>query len=389
MAIPFKVNLRSLFIRKVSTITTIACLALVVAVFSTMMSLAAGLRYTFRKTGDPSNVMILRDGAQSETESFVTLEQMQILQTLPGIAKDDKGRPVATGEVVIIINKNKRGTAADSANISLRGVPPETFAAHPEIKVVEGRSFEPGQLELIASRSIAKKFDNCGLGETLTLNRRPFKIVGIMDAGGSTHDSEIWGDVTVVREAFKRDGYSSVLLRAQDPSSVATIKDAVKRDQRLKLKALTETEYFEAQTMQASMLESTGFFLAVFLAIGAAFGAANTMYAAVSSRAKEIGTMRAIGFSRFAILVAYVTEAFVLGIAGGIIGIAITYFFIDGLQTGTANFTTFSEISFAFRVTPILVVLSIAFASVIGALGGLLPARFAARAPITQALRQL
>lgn len=388
MAIPFKVNLRSLFIRRVSTLSTIACLALVVAVFSTMMSLAAGLRYTFRKTGDPLNVMILRDGAQSETESSVSLEQKQILQTLPGVAKGADGKPVATAEVVIIINKNKRGTA-DSANISLRGIPPEGFSAHPEVKIVEGRNFQSGQLELISSRSIAKKFENCGLGDTLTLNRRPFKIVGILDAGGSTHDSEIWGDVTVIRDAFKRDGYSSVILRAQDPSAIATIKAGVKGDQRLMLKAITETEYFEAQGKQASMLESVGFFLAVFLAIGAAFGAANTMYAAVSSRSREIGTLRAIGFSRFAILVAYVTEALVLGLAGGIIGVAVTYLLVDGLTTGTANFTTFSEVSFAFRVTPILVAISIAFASIVGALGGLLPARLAARAPITEALRQL
>lgn len=388
MAIPFKVNLRSLFIRKVSTLTTIACLALVVAVFSTMMSLAAGLRHTFRKTGDPLNVMILRDGALSETESFVTLDQMQILETLPGVAKEASGRPIVTGEVVIIINKHKRGTP-DSANITLRGVPPEAFSAHPEVKVAEGRSFEPGQLELIASRSIARKFENCGLGETLTLNRRPFKLVGILDASGTTHDSEIWGDATVVRDAFKRSGYSSVILRAEDASAIETIKSGVKADQRLKLKVITEPDYFEAQMQQAGMLEGVGVFLAAFLAIGAAFGAANTMYAAVSSRAREIGTLRAIGFSRFGILTAYVAEALVLGLAGGIVGVAVTYFLVDGLQTGTANFTTFSEVSFAFRVTPILVVISIAFASVIGALGGLLPARLAARAPITQALRQL
>ena len=387
MAIPFKVNLRSLFVRKVSTLTTIACLALVVAVFSTMMSLAAGLKHTFRKTGDPLNVMVMREGSQSETESFVSIEQTQILKTLPGVAKGPDGNPITTGEVVIIINKNKRGTP-DGANVTLRGVTPD-LSAHPEVKVVEGRNFQSGQIELIASRSIAKKFENCGLGETLTLKKRPFKIVGIFDAGGTTHDSEIWGDVTVVRDVFTRNGFSTVILRAQDSSAVSSLKAAVNGDQRLKLKVLPETEYFAAQTTQAAGIQAAGVFLATILAIGAAFGAANTMYAAVSSRSKEIGTLRAIGFSRLSILVAYVSEALILGLVGGIIGVAITYLFVDGVTTGTANMTTFSEVSFAFRVTPILVAVSIAFASVVGAVGGLLPARLAARAPITQALRQL
>jgi putative ABC transport system permease protein len=388
MAIPFKVNFRSLFVRKTSTLTTIACLALVVAVFSTMMSLAAGLKHTFSKTGDPLNLMVMREGSQSETESFVSLDQTQILETLPGIAKGPDGKPVVTGEVVIIINKNKRGTH-DGANITLRGVSQAGFSAHPEIKVVEGRNFETGQLEVIASKAMAKKFENCGLGETLTLNKRPFKIVGIFDSGGSTHDSELWGDVTVVREAFRRNGYSTVILRAQDSSAISSIKAAVDADQRLKLKVVPETQYFSEQTKQAQPIEFAGVFLATILAFGAAFGAANTMYAAVSSRSKEIGTLRAVGFSRIAILIAYVSEAMLLGLAGGILGVAITYLFVDGVKTGTANMVTFSEVSFAFRVTPVLVAVSIAFASVVGALGGLLPARLAARAPITQALRQL
>ena len=387
MAIPFKVNLRGLFVRKVSTITTVVCLALVVAVFSSMMSPANGLKYTFRNTGDPRSVLILREGATSEVQSGVTLEQFQILRTLPGVAKGPDGSPVATGEVVVVINRDKRGARA-GANITVRGISPEGFAAHGEIRLVEGKTFEAGKSELIVSRSIAKKFENCGLGETLDLQKRKFLVVGIFDAGGSSHDSEIIGDVTDLRDAFKRGAYSTVLLRAADNSGVATIKDAIARDRRLKLKAIPESQYYAEQTRQAQPIQVAGIFLATILAVGAGFGAANTMYAAVSSRSREIGTLRAIGFSRSAIMIAYLTEAFALGVAGGAIGMAITYLAVNGVTTGTSNWETFSEVSFAFRVTPALVALGIAFSSVIGALGGLLPARLAARAPITQALRQ-
>lgn len=388
MAIPFKVNLRGLFVRKVSTLTTVACLALVVGVFSGMMALVSGLKYTFRTTGDPLNVMVMREGSTSETNSIVTLDQFSILSTLPGIARDASGRPVANGEAVIIINKNKRGTK-DGANIVLRGVSPEGFATHPEVKIVEGRPFVPGQSELIASLSIGGKFEGCGLGETLNLEKRNFKVVGTFEAGGTARESELWGDVTEVRETFRRPVYSTVILRSADASAVGAIQGAVKADQRLHLRAVPETQYYSEQTAQAVPIQFAGLFLAFILAIGAAFGAANTMYAAVSSRSKEIGTLRALGFSRISIMIAYLTEALVLGMLGGVVGTAVTYLVVNGVTTGTVNWQTFSEVSFAFRVTPVLIAVAIAFASVIGALGGLLPARFAARAPITTALRQL
>jgi ABC-type antimicrobial peptide transport system permease subunit len=389
MAIPLKVNLRGLLVRKVSTASTVVCLALVVAVFSTMMALAAGMAHTFKTSGDPLNVMVMRDGSTSEINSGVTTEQYQILSALPGAAKDASGKPNVTGEVVLIINQNKRGHDK-GANIILRGVSPQAFAVHPDIKLVEGRAFTPGQSEVIASRSIAKKFQGCGLGEVLTLRKRQFKVVGLFDAGGTSKDSEILGDVDELRDAFERTGYfSTVFIRTTDPSGVAAIQSAIKADQRLNLKAVKETDYFAEQTQQAGFIIAAGMFLAIILAVGAGFGAANTMYAAVSSRSKEIGTLRAIGFSRFAILVAYMVEALVLGAVGGIVGILITYITMNGVNTGTINWQSFSEVSFAFRVTPVLAVIAIAFASIIGALGGFLPATLAARARITQALRQI
>jgi len=389
MAIPFKVNLRGLLVRKVSTLSTVVCLALVVAVFSTMMALAAGLAHTFKISGDPLNVMVMRDGSTSEINSGVTMDQYQILTALPGAAKDAQGKSNVTGEIVLVINQNKRGHDK-GANIILRGVTQQAFAVHPEIKIVEGRAFTPGQSELIASRSISRKFQGCGLGETLTLRKRQFKVVGIFEAGGTSKDSEILGDVDELSDAFDRKGYfSTVFIRAADPSAVALIQSGIKGDQRLSLKAIRETEYFAEQTQQAGFIIAAGLFLAVILAVGAGFGAANTMYAAVSARSKEIGTLRAIGFSRIAILIAYMGEALVLGALGGIVGILITYFAMNGVNTGTINWQSFSEVSFAFRVTPILAVIAIAFASVIGALGGLLPATLAARARITQALRQI
>ena len=388
MAIPFKVNLRGLFVRKVSTVTTVVCLALVVAVFSAMMALANGLEYTLRSTGDPLNVIAMRDGATSEMNSFVSIDQYQVLKTIPGVAAAADGKPAVAGEVVIVINKNKRGSE-EGANVVIRGVTPAAFVNHPEVKIVEGRTFQPGQAELIASRSIAKKFDHCGLGETLSLKKRDLKIVGIFEAGSTAHGSEIWGDEIVIRDLFNRPGYSVALLRAQDASAVGTIQTAVKNDQRLKLSAISEKEYFAQQTRQAEPIRIVGQFLALILAIGAAFAAANTMYAAVSSRGREIATLRALGFSRGSILMAYLGEALVLGLLGGVVGIAVAYLAVNGVTTGTANWVTFSELSFAFRVTPVLVAIAITFASVIGALGGLLPARLAARAPITQGLRQL
>ena len=388
MAIPFKVNLRGLFVRKISTITTVACLGLVVCVFSALMALASGIHHTFDTSGDPLNVMVMRDGSTSETNSLVTLEQFQTLRTLPGVAKRADGTAIAVGEAVIIVNKDKRGTK-DGANIILRGVSPEGFAVHPEVKIVEGRPFQPGKSELIVSRPIAKKFESCGLGETLNLEKRNFQVVGLFEAGGSAHESEIWGDVTEVRETFTRTVYSTVLLRAEDASAVPSIVTAVKEDRRLKLKAMSESLYFADQTKSALPIEAAAFFIAPFLAIGAGFGAANTMYAAVAARSKEIGTLRALGFSRFAILVAYLTEALVLGLVGGIVGTGLTYLVLNGVQTGTINWTTFSEVSFPFRVSPVVISVAIAIASAIGALGGLLPASLAARARITQSIRQI
>ncbi len=387
MAIPLKYNLRNLFVRRVTTLMTVFTVALVVAVFIAIMSLANGLSSALVSTGAVENVIVLRDGSQTEIQSTVTREAFQIIQTLPGVARDSKGRPLASAETAVLVNLPRRGTGQPS-NVTIRGVSETGFAMRPQVKLVAGRMLRPGLGEAIVSRTISERFESTAIGETIHLGRRDWKVVGLFDAGGTAFDSEIWADVNDVGGAFDRVNYSSALLRAENVAARDLLKDRIEAEQRLKLEAKPELKYYEEQTSAGGPIKALGIFVGVILGIGACFGGMNTMYAAVAFRTREIGTLRALGFSKASILTSFVIESVIIALIGGVVGCVLSIPF-NGVATGTTNFRTFSELAFSFRITPDLVISALIFAAIMGVFGGLLPSRFAARMPITKALRQM
>lgn len=387
MAIPLKYNLRNLVVRRVSTLMTIGTIALVVAVFVALMSLANGLNSSLVETGSPENVVILRDGAQTEMQSFVTKEAFQVIQTIPGIARDTQGRPIASGEVVVLINLLRRGDISAS-NVTVRGVSETGVTLRPHLKLVGGRMFRPDVGEAIVSRKIADRFQGVSLGDELQLGRRKFAVVGIFDAGGTGFDSEIWSDVVGVSDAFDRASYSSVLIRAENVATRDQLVSRIESEQRLKLESKSELAYYEEQTSASGPIRGLGIFVAIIMGIGACFGGMNTMYASVAYRTREIGTLRALGFSKASILTSFVIESMILSLIGGVIGCLLALP-VNGIATGTMNFRTFSEVAFSFRITPDLLLSALIFSLLLGFIGGLLPSRLAARMPITKALREI
>jgi putative ABC transport system permease protein len=388
MAIPLKYNLRNLVVRRVNTLMTIGTIALVVGIFVALMSLANGLNIALRATGSPENLIILRQGSQTEMQSGVSKEAFQIIQTLPGIARDQQDKPMASAEIAVIVNLPRK--SGEATNVTLRGVSETGFALRPQVKLVpgKGRMFQAGVGEAIVSQKIADRFSGAGLGDALQLGRRSLTIVGIFDAGGSGFDSEIWSHVNDVADAFDRGGYSSVMVRAENAATRDQLAARIAAEQRLKLEPKSEVKYYEEQTSASGPIRGLGLFVAVIMGIGACFGGMNTMYAAVAYRTREIGTLRALGFSKLSILTSFVIESMILALIGGLVGCLLALP-VNGIATGTMNFRTFSELAFSFRITPDLVISALIFSLVLGFVGGLLPSRLAARMPITKALREI
>lgn len=387
MAIPLKYNLRNLVVRRVNTLMTIGTVALVVAVFVALMALANGLNSALIATGAPENIIVIREGSQVEMQSFVTKEAFQIIQSLPGIARDSQGKPMASGEIAVIVNLPRR-VNGESSNVTLRGVSEIGLAMRPQVKIVEGRMFNTDVGEAIVSRKIADRFSGTGLGETLQLGRRNLTVVGVFDAGGTGFDSEIWSHVTDVADAFDRSGYSSALVRAESVATRDQLANRIAAEQRLKLDAKPELTYYQEQTSTSAPIKGLGIFVAIILGVGACFGGMNTMYAAVAYRTREIGTLRALGFSKASIMLSFVIESMFIALIGGVVGCLLALP-VNGIATGTMNFRTFSEVAFSFKITPDLFISALIFAAVLGLLGGLLPSRMAARMPITKALREI
>jgi putative ABC transport system permease protein len=386
LAIPLKYNLRNLMVRRISSLMTVFTIALVVGVFIAIMALANGLSQALVSTGSADNILVMRQSAQREVQSVVTRDSYQIIQTLPGVARDADGKPITSAERTVLVNIPRRN--GQPSNVTVRGVSQAGFSMRPQLKIVEGRAFRTGVGEAIASRRIAERFAHTSIGDELNMGRKTWKIVGIFDAGGTAFDSEIWSDVDDVGDAFDRREYSSVLVRIAPGITPDQFASRVESEQRLNLEAKSELKYYEEQTSSAAPIKGLGTFVAIILGIGACFGGMNTMYAAVAARTKEIGTLRALGFSRISILTSFVIESLILSFFGGLAGILISLP-VQGITTGTTNFRTFSEIAFSFQLSAGLLVTAIIFAAVMGFVGGLLPARMAARLPITRALRQL
>ncbi len=434
LGIPLKYNLRHLTVRGVGTSMTALGIALPTAVFCAVLALVRGLDMALQETGSPHTIVFLRKSSMSETNSSVAREDAPIVESIAGIARDpETGAALASREVIVLLNL-PRLAGGGTSNVAIRGTTEAGRRMRPDVRLVDGAWPGVGLTEVAVSRSIAGRFENCTLGSRLPLGKREWRVVGIFDGGTTAYASEIWADAPTLAGAFLREAWSSVWVQvspedtrtaaawaaagrleaappasSEDPAAAAAspmeslglvetslvsaaglaVLHAPKNDPQLKtLEAFTERDYFRKQTELGSPIGGIGGFIAIFMAIGAAFAVMNTMYAAIASRSREIAVLRAIGFPRRSILVSFLVESVILALAGGVVG-ALASLAVNGIETGTTNFATFSEISFAFRVTPDVLLKGFGFGAFLGIVGGLLPAIRASRQPIVAAMRAI
>jgi len=387
MAIPFFYNLRSVTNRPVSTATTAIGIGLTVAIFIGALALAAGFRASLVTTGSPDNAIVLRKGADSEISSGVTLDQTHILEANPAVATGPDGRPLTSAEMVIVVNKQRIGQKG-SSNVMLRGVDPAAADLRGGITMVAGRTFTPGTDEVIVARRIAGRFANCNVGDHLRFEQRDFTVVGQFTAKGSAFESEIWGDAAVLMPALHRQGYfQTFVFRMKDPKRFDQVKKELEADPRLQIQVRREREFYTAQSEAFTILITVvGAFITVIMAIGAVFGAANTMYATISSRTREIAMLSVLGFGSWAIFVSFVVESVIVAVVGGVIGCVLALP-MNGITSSTTNFQSFSEMAFQFRITPQILGFGVGFAALLGLVGGFFPALQAARMKLTRSLR--
>lgn len=386
MAIPISYNIRNLRLRKGATVMTALGIALTVTIAIFIMALLTGLRDAFASSGEPNNVLVLRKGSNSELAAGgVPTEAVQTLRDLPGIAKDASGQnQVSPEDILVIVLPRKDGTG--ETNVTMRFLSPVGLEMRPKVTIIAGRWFASGQREVVVSKSIHERFAQANLGETMFIGKGNWTVVGIFDSGNSAHESEIWADINQLTADFQRTEYSSVLMQATDPVTAESLKHRVSDDQRLKLNGTLETEYYAQQTKTGGPIRVVGWFVALIMAIGSIFAAMNTMYAAVAYRAREIATLRVIGFSRPSVLTSFVLESLLLALLGAAVGIVLMLP-LNGMTTGTSNPVTFSEAVFSLRMTPSVIGVAIIFAMVMGIVGGLAPAWHASRREILAALR--
>jgi putative ABC transport system permease protein len=386
MAIPIAYNLRNLVVRRTTTLMTALGIALTVAVLLSVMALVSGLRTAFRSSANPLHILVLRVGGTSELNSAITRDVYQDLKVKPGIATSPTGEPMASLEMVTVINLPSIDSPT-GMNVTLRGLTTLGIGMR-NLKLVHGQWFRPGQREIVVGKSTASRYPAAHLGHQLRFGKGLWTVVGVMDGGQSALNSEIWGDLGQVSSDFNRqDGLSSVLVEATDQATVPVLINSLNDDQRLNVKAITQQEYYDQQTISGAPLQALGIFVSIIMAVGSSFAAMNTMYAAVARRSTEIGTLRVLGFSRAAILFSFFLESLLLSVLGGLLG-CLLVLPLNNVETGIGNFMTFSEIAFNFRVTIPIMITGVLFALVMGAFGGLLPARMAAKKEILIALRE-
>ena len=389
MAIPIVYNLRSLRARWVSAIVAVLGIAGTVGVFLAMLGLARGFRATLVSSGSLDNVLIRRSGAGSELDGAVPLEQVRVLEDKPAIAREG-GQPLISPEAVVIAPFPLITTGTD-ANVQVRGVTPIVLKVRKNVRIVQGRFFQPGLAELIIGRNVASTYQGLDLGKTVKFGGGTWTVVGVFDAGGSAFDSEIWSDVRVLNQTYKRpdDLYQSVTASLTSPAAFDQLKDSITADPTLTEQVDREADYYARQSeVLTTLITVLGTLVAIIMGVGAVFGALNTMYSAVAERSREIATMRAIGFGAAAIVISFLFEALLIAFIGGLLG-AISVLKLNGLTTSTLNMQTFSSVAFAFRITPILLGIGIVFALLMGLIGGVPPAIRAARRPVALALREL
>ncbi len=387
MALPLKYNVRNVLVRWRSTLATVLGLALVVGVYVLMQAMAAGIERSGGNTGRPDNLLIVRKGSTSESSSIVSRDQLRALMYSPEIARTDQDEPLVSADVLVLLNQARRNGGGE-ANVLLRGVSPRGRDLRSQVTLVAGRWFQGGRREVVVSRRLAARFASFDIGASFKSGPSTFTVVGHTDAGRSAFDSEIWMDADEARAIFDREQYSSLLVRPKSPLDATNLLNRIEADKRLQLLAKPESEYYSTQTSTARPIKWLGNFLAVAMSVGAIFAAMNTMYAAVSARTREIGTLRVLGYRRRAVVLGFMIEGAFLACIGGILGCLLSLP-MNGYAVGTLSFETFSETVFEFRVTPFLMAKGIAFAVIVGLLGTLLPAIRASRLPVISALKSL
>jgi putative ABC transport system permease protein len=387
MAIPIAYNLRNLVVRKTTTIMTALGIALTVAVLLAVLALVDGLRTTLASSGDPLQIVVMRKGSESEIVSNFTRTQFQDLKFKPGIATGTNGQPLASLEVITVINLAST-EAGEGTNVTVRGLQPAGIEMRHSVKISSGRWFQEGKRELVAGQIASERYAEARIGRKVRFGRGDWEIVGIMDAGRGAQASELWGDVNQIGSDLQRlEVLSSALVRATDAVTAKALANDINNDQRLNMNAVSEEEYYAAQTASAAPIEYIGIFVAVIMAVGSAFAAMNTMYAAVARRSQEIGTLRVLGFSKGSILLSFFLESVLLSGLGGVLG-CLMVLPLNGITTGIGN-SNFSETAFNFHVSGGIMLIGMAFAVVLGAAGGLFPASNAARKEILTALREV
>ena len=387
MKLPLAYVARNLWVRRLTTVLTAGGMALVVFVFAAVLMLDAGLRATLVATGSDLNVLFIRKGAQTEVQSGVARDQAALIESLPQVARDAEGRPRVSKEVVVLNSLTKVDTGRRS-NVPVRGVTPMGLQLRPHVKVVDGRLFRPGSSEIIVGAAVARQFAGVQVGQSLSFAQRQWTVVGVFDAGRTAFDSEIWGDAEQLAQAFRRfGGYSSVIAQLASYDDFDPLQAAVAGDPRLTVEVKRERQFYEDQSRALSnFISYLGVTLSVIFSLGAIIGATITMYSSVATRTGEIGTLRALGFRRRAVLAAFLLEALLLALAGGIVGL-IAATFLQAITISTTNFQSFSELAFSFTLTPKIAAISLAFALAMGVAGGFLPAVRASRMKIVDALR--
>lgn len=387
MLILARYSYRNLWVRRMTTLLTAGGMGLVIFVFAAVLMLADGLEKTLVSTGSKDNVVFIRRSSETEVQSMIPREQATVLESIPEIVIDRNGRRMAAREVVILIGLKKLSTNS-LANVLVRGVRSEvSLNLRPQVRITQGREFQPGTAEIVIGKSIARRFAISGLGQTLDFGMRRWTVVGIMDGAGSGFDSEVWADADLLMATFRRPVYSSFIARVRDASLIPTVRERVLKDSRLTVEAWQEIDYYAAQSeLMSRFIRILGITLTLIFSLGAIIGSMVTMYAAVANRMTEIGTLRALGFRRASILATFLVESLLIGIIGGIIGLAAASL-MDRLTISTMNWQTFSELSFHFTLSRTIVFQALVFAAVMGLMGGMFPALRASRLDIVTALR--
>jgi putative ABC transport system permease protein len=386
MPIPISYSYRNLLARRLTTLLTAVGMALVVFVFAAVLMLSEGLRRTLVATGSYDNVVVLRAGSESEVQSAIDRTQAGIVSAQPEVALDRDGRRMAAAEAIVLINLPKRGSGLPG-NVIIRGVQPISPELRREVHLSAGRFLKPGSTEIVAGTQIARRFQGAGLGENLHFAMRNWRVVGILDAGNTGFSSEIWGDVETLLAAFRRTGFSSVILRLRDPAAFDALKKRLESDPRLPVQVLLEVKFYENQSKRlATFIQVLGLVLTGIFGLGAILGAMVTMYAQVGARVGEIGTLRALGFKRHHILAAFLLESMFLGFLGWLLGL-VPASLLNFLTLSTINWSSFAELTFKFALTPGIILKSLLFGVGMGLVGGFLPSLKAARLPLLEALR--